>query len=98
MQQKEGGYKTELKNRIEKELPGSMVFHLNPNERQGIPDLLILYKSKWATLEGKKSLNEPYRPNQPYYIELMNSMSFSNMICPEITDDVLSEMYEYLQS
>lgn len=96
--QKEGMFKTKLVARIERDLPGSMVLHLNPQECQGIPDLLILYKDRWATLEGKESLEAPYRPNQEYYIGMMNDMSYSSMICPEIEEKVLSEMYAFFEN
>ena len=91
--QNENTYKTELIKRIEKRLPGAMVFHLDPNtDGQGIPDLLVLYKNKWATLECKKSANASKRPNQEYYVGLMNKMSFSRFICPENKDEVLKEL------
>lgn len=88
----ENKYKTELKKKIEKRLPGSIVTHLDPNEIQGIPDLLVLYKDKWATLEGKKSEDAPHRPNQDYYVGLMNKMSFSSFIYPENEKEVLDEL------
>lgn len=89
----ENRFKTKLIGEIEDMLPGCMVLHLDPNEIQGIPDLLILYKDKWAVLEGKKSENASVRPNQPYYVDLMNRMSFAAFIYPENKDIVLEEMY-----
>ena len=47
---------------------------LDPNEVQGHPDLLVLYGSTWAALEGKRSSNAPHRPNQDYYVRQMNEM------------------------
>jgi hypothetical protein len=90
----EGRFKTNLKHELEEMFPGCIVCHLDANEIQGIPDLLILYQNKWAALEGKKSLNEPYRPNQEYYIELMDNMSFAAMICPENKEAVLYELQQ----
>lgn len=51
----ENKFKTKLKKEIEERCPGSMVMHLDPNEIQGIPDLVVFYKNKWAVLEGKKA-------------------------------------------
>ena len=85
----ENKFKTSLIKKIKELFPGCMVLHLDPNEIQGISDLLILYGSKWAVLEGKKSLTASHRPNQDYYIQLMNNMSFAAFICPENKEEVL---------
>ena len=90
----ENKFKTKLIEEIEEMLPGCMVLHLDPNEIQGIPDLLVLYKNKWAVLEGKKSANATHRPNQDYYVDLMDSMSFARFIYPENKEEVLNELYE----
>ena len=65
---------------------------------QGIPDLLILYKDKWATLECKKNARANRQPNQEYYVDLMDKMSFSRFICPENKEDVLNELYKAFKS
>ena len=94
----ENRYKTILSNKIKKMLPGCIVLHINPNEIQGIPDLLILYKSNWATLEGKRNKNAPHRPNQDYWVKLMDDMSFSRFIYPENEKEVLDELQIALRS
>lgn len=91
----ENRFKTNLAGEIKQMLPGCMVLHLDPNEIQGIPDLLVLYQNKWAVLEGKKSANASHRPNQDYYVDLMNDMSFAAFIYPENKDEVLDAMYLY---
>ena len=93
----ENSYKTDLVKKIERLFPGCMVVHLDPNEIQGIPDLLVLYRDKWAALEGKKSANEPHQPNQDYYVGMLNYMSFAAFIFPENKDEVLDDLYEYFK-
>lgn len=86
----ESGFQDKLKEELKKLFPGCMIFKMD--QIQGIPDLLILYKDKWASLENKKSLNAKHQPNQDYYVDLMNKMSFSRFICPENKDEVLEEL------
>lgn len=93
----ENRFKTKLINELKNMFPGCMVLHLDPNEIQGIPDLLILYKDKWACLEGKKNATASHRPNQEYYVDLMDGMSFARFIYPENKDEVLDELYLYFK-
>ena len=90
----ENKFKTKLVKEIEDMLPGCIVCHLDPNEIQGIPDLIILYENKWAVLEGKKNADATHRPNQDYYVDLMDRMSFARFIYPENKEEVLNELYE----
>ena len=86
----ESGFQDKLRNELKKLFPGCMIFMMD--QIQGIPDLLVLYKNKWATLECKKSASAAKRPNQEYYVGLMDKMSFSRFICPENKDKVLQEL------
>ena len=90
----ESKFKTELSKKIKNMFPGAIVLHLDPNEIQGMPDLLVLYKNKWAALEGKKNKNSSHRPNQDYYVDLMNKMSFSRFVYPENEEEVLDELQQ----
>lgn len=92
----ENKFKTDLVKELERIFPGCIVLHIDPNEIQGIPDLLILYKDKWAALEGKKSATASHRPNQDYYVKLMNKMSFASFIYPENKEEVLYELQQAL--
>lgn len=78
--------------------PGSIITKLDSGYIQGIPDLLILYKDKWAALECKKSARAKRQPNQEYYVGLMNEMSFSRFICPENKEEVLYELQQTFKS
>ena len=84
----------ELKERFE----GCMVMKLDANYIQGIPDLIILYKNKWAVLECKKTSGSRRQPNQDYYLEKMGEMSFSSYISPETKEEVLYELQRSFES
>lgn len=84
----------ELKNRFN----GCMVMKLDSSYIQGIPDLLVLYRDKWAVLEVKRSRNAKHQPNQDYYIKYMNDMSFSRFIYPENSEEVLDELQQAFRS
>lgn len=89
---KESKFQHELIKEIKDRFPGAMVMKNDPNYIQGIPDLTILYKKKWATLECKNSPNANHQPNQDYYIEKMNQMSYSSFVDPENKEGVLDEL------
>ena len=91
----ESGFQDRLRDDLKKLFPGCMIFKMD--QIQGIPDLLVLYKNKWASLENKNSANATKRPNQEYYVELMNNMSFSRFIFPENKDEVLNELKQFFK-
>ena len=92
---KESEFQKNLKKELKSIFPGSIVTKLDSSDIQGIPDLLILYKNKWATLENKRHAKATHRPNQDYYVEKMNQMSFSKFIYPENKDSILDELKKY---
>ena len=62
---------------------GCIIMKNDSSYIQGIPDLIILFEDKWAALEVKKSATASHRPNQEYYVNLMDKMSFAAFIYPE---------------
>lgn len=94
----ENKFKTNLIKEIKERLPGSMVLHPDPTECQGVPDILILYKDKWAALEGKKNGRASHRPNQNFYVEKMNDMSYAAFIFPENKEEILNDLQHALES
>ena len=92
---KESKFQSDLKKEIKNRFPGCIVTKMDSSDIQGIPDLLILHNDRWVSLENKKSANAPHRPNQDYYVNKMNEMSFSRFIYPENKDEVLNEIEQY---
>ena len=98
---KENRFQRELIEDLEKLFPGCIVMKLDANYIPGIPDLLVLYNNKWAALECKRSEHEyvnDQRPNQDYYIRVMNEMSFARFIYPENKEEVLDELQRAFRS
>lgn len=95
---KENAFQSKLIKELKALFPGCMVLKNDPNYIQGIPDLSILYKDKWALLECKKSPTEIHQPNQDIYIEQANQMSFARFIYPENKTEVLNELQQAFQS
>lgn len=89
---KESNFQGELIKEIKDRFPGAMVLKNDPNYIQGIPDLLILFKNKWAALECKRTSRASHRPNQDYYISKMNEMSYASFVFPENKEEVLNDL------
>lgn len=88
----ESKFQSELIKELGRVFRGCVVLKNDANYIQGFPDLTILYKNKWAVLECKRSSNEPYQPNQEYYIDELNNMSFARTIFPENKEEILDEL------
>lgn len=73
---------------------GCIVMKNDSSYIQGIPDLIVLFEDKWAALEVKKSRTASHRPNQEYYVEKMDDMSFASFIYPENKEAVLDELQQ----
>ena len=91
----ENRFQSKLIKEIKEEFPECIVMKNDANYIQGIPDLLVLYKNKWASLECKQSSKARRQPNQEYYVDRMDKMSFSRFVCPENKDVVLKELHYY---
>lgn len=91
---KESNFQSKLIKRLKKDLPGCVVMKMDAGYIQGIPDLLVLHKDKWATLECKRSSTASHRPNQDYWVDKLDAMSFSAFIHPENEEAVLDELYK----
>lgn len=94
----ERAFQARLIKELKEIFEGCIVLKNDSSYIQGIPDLLVLYKDRWAMLECKKSSSAKKRPNQEYYVDLMDKMSFSRFICPENKEEVLHELQQTFES
>lgn len=94
---KESDFQSKMISKIEKRLPGCIIMKNDSSYIQGVPDWIVLYKKKWATLECKKDKKAGHQPNQDYYVDKMNNMSFSSFIYPENEEEVLNELERSLK-
>lgn len=77
--------------------PGCVIIKNDPNQLQGIPDRLILYKNRWAAFEVKASAKAPRQPNQEFYVGKLGKMSFAAFVYPENEEEFLDELQQTLR-
>lgn len=94
----ESRYQRDLIKKLEAMLPNCFIIKNDANYRQGLPDLLILFNDRWAMLEVKRSPNAAVQPNQQYYVELFDHMSFAAFIDPTNEEEVLNALEQSLYS
>lgn len=78
--------------------PGCVVLKNDANYIQGFPDLLMLYQDRWAAFECKQSLRASRRPNQVYYVDILDEMSFARFVSPENKEEVLYDLQQSFQT
>lgn len=90
----ESKFQRDLVKELGDMFPGALIF--KNESKQGLPDLTVLWGKNWALLECKRSENDRNhpQPNQEYYVEYANSMSFSRFIYPENKQEVLDELQQ----
>lgn len=89
---RENQFQSELIKELKARFPGCVILKNDPLYLQGFPDLTVFYGNKWAVLECKRSEKESHQPNQDYYVNYLNDMSYSAFIFPENKEDVLREL------
>lgn len=94
----ERDFQAKLVKEIKERFPGCYVLKNDPTLNQGIPDLTVLYRDKWATLECKRNSKSSKRPNQERNVEIMEKMSFSRFVFPENKEEVLNDLQRAFES
>ena len=94
----ESQFQAKLIKELKMIFPGCIVLKNDPDYLQGFPDLTILWNDRWAVLECKRSERESHRPNQDYYIDICDEMSYARFIYPENKEEVLDELQQAFRS
>ena len=94
----ESKYQASLIKKIKVLFPGCLVLKNDPSYQQGMLDLIILWRKYWASLEVKDSAVSRIRPNQEYFVEYLDGMSFAAFIYPENEAEVLSALQQAFTS
>lgn len=82
-----------LKPRLEQEFPGIVIIKQDPNTSfQGVPDHLALFENHWAALETKRAGKSMRQPNQEYYVDKMNGMSYAAFVHPDNLEEVVNDL------
>lgn len=88
----ESKFQKEFIDELKQLYPGCIALKTDPSYIQGFPDWIVMYKDKWIALEAKREKNAKRQPNQEYYVDKLNSMSYSSFVYPENKEAVLSEI------
>lgn len=89
---REREYQPQLIAKLRELFPGCVILKNDPTYLQGFPDLTLFYHDRWAALEVKASANAPAQPNQAYYVDILDQMSFAAFIYPENEEEVLHDL------
>lgn len=90
----ESKFQAELILELRELFPACVILKNDSSYLQGVPDLLILFRHKWAMLEVKRSESEPRQPNQDYYVDMLDELSFASFIYPENKEEVLHDLQQ----
>ena len=90
------GFQSRLVQELQSIFPDAIILRTDPRDTQGIPDVIILNGNRWAALEIKKSANAHRQPNQPWFVDRMNNMSYAAFVYPSNKDRILDELQSAL--
>jgi hypothetical protein len=94
----ERNYQPKVIKRLREEFSGCLILKNDSSYMQGVPDLIILYRDRWAMLEVKADKDSDFQPNQAYYVSELNHMSYAAFIYPENEDEVFLELHRVLDA
>ena len=91
---KENRFQREVIRELEERFPGCVVMKNATGLRDGFPDITLYVGNRWAMLECKREEGARRRPNQGYWVNHMNEMSFARFIFPENREEVMNELQQ----
>jgi hypothetical protein len=94
----ERNYQAQLIKKLKRRFRGCIILKNDSEYLQGVPDLTIFCEDMWAMLEVKASEDSPVRPNQNYYVDVMDKMSYASFIYPENEEAVIHDLKDFFQS
>lgn len=94
----ESKYQALVIERLQAVFPDCIILKNDPEYFQGVPDLLVLNGPWWAMLEVKPSARARVRPNQRWWVDVFDTMSFGAFIFPENEDEVFDALERSYQA
>lgn len=91
----ESQFQKKLVSELKEQYPTAIIF--KNESKQGLPDITILHENGWALLECKRSADADHQPNQDYYVNKANKMSFASFIYPENKEEVMNALQQALR-
>lgn len=96
----ENVYQATFIKKLRDRYPGCVILKNDSSYMQGVPDLLFLFGTFWAIFEVKRTRpksSADFEPNQEFYIEQFNEMSFAACVYPENEEEVLDALQRQLE-
>jgi hypothetical protein len=91
-------FQAEFINELRERYPEAIILKNDSGYQQGIPDWIMLVDDRWFMFEIKRSPTAPLRPNQGYYVDLCNEMSFAAFVYPQNKEQVLDALSRSLRT
>lgn len=84
-------FKRDLKERM-RELGHPVKVIENKASHRSAPDTIVLGRWGWAVLEFKKGSGAAQQPNQAYWVEDYDKLSYGAFVSPENAEEILDEL------
>lgn len=94
---RESAFQREVIRELKRIFPGCIVMKNETGRYDGFPDLTVFIGRVWAMLEVKRSKDAAHRPNQDWWIDILNRMSFARFIYPENRAEVINELKAFVK-